>query len=149
MEPEFGKEEKPIDRCPICNSIMEYDGLGSYVCLHCGVQEKDDYGRVRDFLDRYGMAKLSEISEATEVPLETIQHFIDEGRFDLVVHCAGCGIEIKTGIYCSTCRRRTLSELNEAFEENWNNNNPGTGVKVSSKVAMKAAGMRYLKRKEE
>lgn len=146
MDFELENEEVNSGKCPICGSNLEYDGLGNYVCLTCGVQEKDEYGRVREFLDRYGMARLSEISEATEVPLETIQRFIDEGRFDLVIHCAGCGIEIKHGIYCHACRRRTVDELNDAFEDNWKASNSGrSGKKASSQLVMKEAAMRYLK----
>lgn len=146
MDIELAKEEEFSGKCPLCGSDLEYDGLGSYVCTQCGVQEMDDYGKVRAYLDKYGMTRLSEISEATDVPLEKIQEFIDEGKFEVVVHCAGCGIEIKEGMYCVSCRRKTLSELNQAMSGAWEKQK-GRGVHISQDTAIKAAGMRYVNTK--
>ena len=108
-------EESKPHVCPICEEVMEYDGMGQYICENCGTKDYDDFGRVREYLYENGMAKLEDISEATEVSVEKIQQFIDEGRFELVMHCVECGAEIKRGMYCISCQRKTLQGISEAM----------------------------------
>ena len=117
MTEESNTEENISHICPICEKMMEYDGMGQYICENCGTKDYDDFGRVREYLYENGTAKLEDISKATEVPVEKIQQFIDEGRFELVMHCVECGAEIKRGMYCISCQRKTLRGIFDAMKD--------------------------------
>lgn len=99
------------DRC-LCGNDYEYVGLGAYRCPRCHSVFKNEYGRVRDFVDEYGTNyNMSEISEMTKVPKKLIDLFVRDGRFDTVKKqkkCRVCHSPISKGQYCNKCALRQI-----------------------------------------
>lgn len=95
--------------CKKCNGVMIYKGLGEFQCEECESVEYDDYGLVRNYLDKHRGANVAEISSSTGVSHKTIRDMIKENRFEVIeapagyLRCEMCGIEIKSGRLCHKC----------------------------------------------
>lgn len=95
--------------CKKCNGVMVYKGLGEFQCEECEAVEYDDYGLVRNYLDKHRGANVAEISTETGVSHKTIREMIKENRFEVIesptgyLVCEMCGAEIKSGRLCRKC----------------------------------------------
>ncbi len=101
-----------------CGADFVYHGLGTYVCESCGAVFKNEYGIVRDFVDKYGTnySKI-EIAEMTGVPKRIIDLFVKDGKFIEVEKqrmCIVCRQPIKSGIYCKRC---ALVQIEDSMEQ--------------------------------
>lgn len=93
-----------ITNCAICNNPFVKKARD--ICPKCIQLEIDMLSEVRNFLRDNPQAKLSTVSEETDVPMKMINRFIREGQLNLMVRCGKCGIKIKnTGgkKYCNSC----------------------------------------------
>lgn len=90
-----------------CGYTFKYQGLGVYKCEHCGEIFKNEYAKVRDFVDEYGTNyNILEIAEQTGVSKRLIDMFIKDKRFDTVKKqkkCIVCKTPIEKGQYCNRC----------------------------------------------
>lgn len=73
---------KPLN-CLKCGGVMEYSGSGEYCCEVCGYIDYDDYGKVRNYLEKHGGATISEVSRATGVGQNEIHDMLQEARLSL------------------------------------------------------------------
>ena len=95
--------------CKECNGIMVFKGVGEYQCEDCSGLEYDDYGMVRNYLEKNRGANVAEISNATGVSHKSIREMIKEKRFDIIdnrggyLRCEACGANISTGRLCHEC----------------------------------------------
>ena len=95
--------------CSGCRGVLVYRGLGEYQCEDCGAFEYDDYGKVRNYLDRHRGANVAEISDATGVTHKSIRDMIKDSRFEVInnaggyIRCEMCGANINSGRLCSKC----------------------------------------------
>lgn len=101
------------DKC-LCGEDFEYKGLGVYKCKRCGMEYKNEYGRVRDFVDVNGTSyNMDEIAKMTNVPRKLINLFVRDGRFDTVKkqkRCKVCHNPIEKGEYCNRCALRQIKD---------------------------------------
>lgn len=74
---------KPLS-CSKCGGSLKYTGLGEYECSKCGFIERDDYGKVRTYLEVHGESNMVTVSEDTGVSKKDIQRMLDEDRFTSV-----------------------------------------------------------------
>jgi len=99
------------DRCNKCDVMLEYNGLGEYKCPKCAAIYKDDFGRVRDYLDEHRGATVTEIATQTGVPETLITRMLREERVEVAegsktfLTCEACGKPIRSGYYCSDCAK--------------------------------------------
>lgn len=70
--------------CSLCKGSLEYAGLGEYVCNKCGNVERDDYGKVRSYIETHQDTKLAVVARETGVPRHSVQRLLDEGRLQTV-----------------------------------------------------------------
>lgn len=95
--------------CSKCKGVLVYKGLGEYQCEDCGASDYDDYGKVRNYLDRHRGANVAEISEATGVTHKSIRDMIKDNRFEVInnaggyIRCEMCGANISSGRLCGKC----------------------------------------------
>ena len=95
--------------CKECEGIMVYRGIGEYRCEDCGKVAYDDYGKVRNYLEKYKGANVTEISTYTGVSHKKIREMVKENRFEVIdermgfVKCESCGVNIKSGRLCQNC----------------------------------------------
>ena len=108
--------------CSVCGAEVKYKGLGEYICVACGNVERDDFAKVRHFIDVHGPSSAIVISEGTGVPVSMINTFLKDGRVEIpegskvYITCESCGTEIRYGRYCSACATRLSNQLQGVFE---------------------------------
>ena len=79
----FGEFCKPI-KCSKCGSgSLHYKGLGEYICEECENLEYDDYGLVRNYLEKHKSTPITVIAQETGVSKYTIRQMLEEERFDI------------------------------------------------------------------
>lgn len=72
------------ERCSKCMSTrISYTGCGEYECADCKNIELDDYGKVRNFLEKHSGANMADVVRATSVSEQTIKRMIQDGKIDL------------------------------------------------------------------
>ena len=102
--------------CSECSGVMRYRGGGIYRCETCGHEVLDDYGKVRQFLEKRGPSNVFEISAGTGLSRSVVNRMLKEGRLQVSAHssvnllCARCGMPIRYGEYCNRCQSE-ISEL--------------------------------------
>lgn len=115
----FSEEIKRPTICDKCGGVMVYMGVGEYQCEDCGRLAYDDYGKVRNYLERHKGANVAAISDATGVTHKSIRDMIKEKRFEVVenrgryIRCEVCGVSINSGRLCHKCEEAYHREVEE------------------------------------
>ena len=95
--------------CEKCGGIVKFIGGGRYECLECGHIVLDDFGKVKEFLERRGPSNIMEISYATGLERSVVAKLLMDGRIQVLQNakgnktCANCGLPIAHGKYCKNC----------------------------------------------
>ncbi|MCR5594662.1 MAG: hypothetical protein K6G12_02335 [Lachnospiraceae bacterium] len=69
--------------CEYCGGELEYSGLGEYTCKNCNKITRDDYGKVRHYIENHPGATGVEVSTMTGVSKATINRFLKEDRIQI------------------------------------------------------------------
>ena len=137
---------KEVERptfCKKCSGVMVYKGLGEYRCEDCGEVEYDDYGKVRNYLERHRGANVAEISDMTGVSHKAIRDMIKEKRFEIIdnkggyLRCEVCGEKINSGRMCSKCEEKYHRQVEEQARAERNKGMSGFGESSSSERGSK------------
>ena len=125
--------------CKECEGVLVYKGLGEFRCEECGALDYDDYGKVRNYLEKHKGAHVAEISEETGVTHKSIREMIKENRFEVIenragyIKCEMCGTSIRSGRLCGECEalyhRRVEAEARNERKRNKNITGYGEGTK--------------------
>ena len=113
---------RPIS-CKNCNGKLFYIGSGKYRCESCEMEYYDDFGKVKEFLEKNGPAPALVISEHTGVHFELIDLFLRKGRLEIIenskfyISCEKCGCAIRYGRYCPHCSREIFGGIMKMFHE--------------------------------
>lgn len=106
---------KPV-RCEKCGSVkIKYLGIGEYKCSDCGFLMYDDYGIVRNYIEKNPGVTQAEVSKATGIKKSRITQLLKEDKIEIApgssvfLFCELCGKEIRSGRYCFDCSK-TLTE---------------------------------------
>lgn len=124
-----------MDNCPRCGKLFIKNVRG--ICQNCIKEIEIEYERcVKHIRENKGI-HMHELSEATEVSVKQITTFIREGRIsianapNMTYPCEVCGIPIREGHMCDSCRTRLTKDLHQAVRESNNqdqSNNMGSGT---------------------
>lgn len=77
-------EEKGIPICcSRCGGRLLYKGLGEYQCEHCQNKERDNYGKVRSYLESHPGALIPDICRDTGLKRSDIARMIAEDKFQI------------------------------------------------------------------
>ncbi|NLM25476.1 MAG: MerR family transcriptional regulator [Firmicutes bacterium] len=95
-----------IKNCQECNKIFAHPTMK--ICQSCYNKRNQDFAKVKEYLMKNRYATVAEVSQATEVSIERINEFIEEGRLkmrpvDVVLRCAICDKKIESGRLCNEC----------------------------------------------
>lgn len=96
-----------IQNCKRCGSL--YNKISKDICSNCLEQEEKDYKKVRLYLKRHKTVDIKDVSHDTEVDIELIYQFLQEGRISLGegrssgYPCKNCGTLIHSGSLCTDC----------------------------------------------
>lgn len=142
-------QEDIPQRCTQCGSTrLYYQGLGKYECKACKNVELDDYGKIRDYIDRNGDTPAAILVIDLGIPKEIVDFYVKDGALEVVVDesrintltCAKCGCTILSGRYCFACQKELTDGIKEMFKEKKNI----SGHAAVKKEQKSGARMRYL-----
>lgn len=140
-------------KCEMCGHYkLNYNGVGEYQCEQCGYVMYDDYGIVRNYLEKNPGATQSEVSRATGVSGAMIRRMLRDDKIQIApgsmvfLHCEKCGKEIRSGRLCNNCLKDVKSDAlkQEISSRSKNVNIVGGFVKRKSETM---GSMRYKKDK--
>lgn len=113
-------------KCSKCgNTRLFYKGVGAYECKSCKNVEYDDYGKIRNYIDKYGITPVATLVLELGIKKEIVEHYIKDGTLMVVnedteltgLKCYKCGCTIVTGRYCPACQRELTNGIKEMFED--------------------------------
>lgn len=105
--------------CPECGGVMVFKGCGEYRCEQCKFIAYDDYGKVRNYVEKHAGVTAAQVAEATGVKQKTIRTMLKESRLEIAegsnsyLKCEMCGVKIRSGRVCPQCEKN----YNRAVEE--------------------------------
>lgn len=108
-----------IRNCIRCKNIYQYDGFK--LCYNCRKEDELDFEKVKEYLEEYPGANISNVIDATGVDSKKVIEFLKEGRLeieaggDIILECETCGIGITTGRFCNKCAGGLQRELGQAM----------------------------------
>ncbi|MDP9699873.1 flagellar operon protein TIGR03826 [Paenibacillus polysaccharolyticus] len=118
-----------LGNCPRCGRLYALNFRD--VCSNCIKEMEQEYQICVDYLRENKGANIQELSDATEVSIKTITKFIREGRIsienapNMMYPCEVCGMLIREGHMCDSCRTRLTKDLAGAAREvGQKDNNP-------------------------
>lgn len=124
-----------MDNCPRCGKLFIKNVRG--ICQNCIKEIEIEYERCVKHIRENKGVHMHELSEATGVSVKQITTFIREGRIsianapNMTYPCEVCGIPIREGHMCDSCRTRLTKDLNQAVRESSDqdqSNNMGSGT---------------------
>ncbi len=111
-------------QCKECGGIMIFKGVGEYKCEDCGFLDYDDYGKVRNYIEKHAGATSAQASEATGVQQKTIRTMLRESRLEVAagsktfISCEMCGASIRSGRFCPKCEANYNKNYEEMLRKN-------------------------------
>lgn len=120
--------------CQKCGGIMIFKGCGEYSCEDCNYVEYDDYGIVRNYIEKHSGATTAQVSDATGVSQKSIREMLKESRLEIAVNsnafmtCEICGAAIRSGRYCGKCETAYHKSIEEKARAARNINLSGFGT---------------------
>ena len=109
-----------IRNCARCKKIYQYDGFK--ICINCRRDDEMDFQNVKEYLEEYPGANISNVVENTKVDTKKVIEFLKDGRLeiegggDILLECETCGVGITTGRYCDKCAGGLQRELGQAIK---------------------------------
>lgn len=128
---------RPV-KCPKCGGNMEFKGCGEYKCETCKYVAYDDYGKVRNYVEKHGGATAAQVSEATGVKQKTIRTMLKESRLEIAegsnsyMKCEMCGVNIRSGRVCPQCEVKYKQTLKEKERQKHEKMMAGFGMEHTS-----------------
>jgi flagellar operon protein (TIGR03826 family) len=109
-----------LRNCEECNRVFSHPSRG--LCPECYEKAQKDFDAVRNYLKENPGATVVEVARETEVDVDLIYEYSQEGRLDVVprdasLQCTICGASITIGRVCARCRndlRNTMSQKAQA-----------------------------------
>ena len=114
-----------MSKCQEWGGAMKFKGWGEYRWEDCKYVAYDDYGKVRNYVEKHAGATAAQVSEATGVKQKTIRTMLKESRLEIAegsnsyMKCEMCGASIRAGRVCSKCE----PAYNKAMAEKSNKRN--------------------------
>lgn len=107
--------------CKECGKL--FSSGGQKVCPDCRQSEEEKFELVKEYLWENPNSTVKKVSEDTGVEKELIIKFMREDRLaaegllvDYSLKCKRCGTEIQSGLFCSSCRSKMISDFNQGSE---------------------------------
>lgn len=111
-----------VKNCKGCGKIFNYL-TGPQLCPSCVKSLDLKFEKVKEYVyDNPGVG-MQEVADAMEVSIPQIKQWIRDERLAFTdnsmigLECEGCGITIKTGRYCNSCKDRLAKGLGDLYKK--------------------------------
>lgn len=112
--------DRPV-YCSKCKGKLFFQGSGAYKCEDCGNEDYDDFGKIKNYLDKNGISTTYDVHMNTGVSIDVINVLLRNGRLEIpdgsgvYIKCLNCGCSIRYGKYCPACASKLIKNLNGIF----------------------------------
>lgn len=109
--------------CKGCGGFMVFKGCGEYECEDCRKKDYDDYGKVRNYIEKHAGANSAEIEAETGVTQKSIRQMLKESKLEVTadsvafMRCEFCGESIRSGRFCPKCEMTYHKEKEKQMRE--------------------------------
>ncbi len=110
-----------LANCPRCGRLFANNFRD--ICPSCIKEIEEEYEKCLKYLREEKLATIQDVSDGTGVSIRQITKFIREGRIsiannpNLMYPCEVCGVLIREGNMCDSCRSRLTRDLAAAVKE--------------------------------
>lgn len=131
-----------VRNCRSCGKLFNYMG-GIPLCPGCIRELDKKFEQVKEYIYDNPRADIQTISEENDVSTATIKRWVREEKLSFTddspigLECEGCGVTIKTGRFCKSCKDKMANKLDNAYGK------PASMPKPKKNQSEKAK-MRYL-----
>lgn len=129
-----------VRNCRDCGRLFNYLS-GPSICTGCMKKLDEKFKDVKEFIYNNPRIGIQEVSEEMEVSVNQIKRWIREERLSFAedsaigLDCELCGVTIKTGRFCGSCKDKMANNLGNIYKE------PKLEVKKETRQSPK---MRFL-----
>lgn len=108
-----------IIACANCGKLFNFI-RGQKVCQTCMKELEDKFAEVKKYVRDHPNVDIRQLSKEMEVSVAQINRWVREERLvfsdesPLGIPCESCGITIKTGRYCNTCKTKMTNDFRDA-----------------------------------
>lgn len=122
-----------LRNCEECNRLFSHPTR--VLCQDCYEQAKRSFELVKKYLQDNPGATVAQVARDTEVDLELIYEYIQEGRLDVIpkdvsLQCSICGASISVGKVCAKCRNELRSTISSESSRYQGKSKNGTRVHI-------------------
>ncbi|MCX8064446.1 MAG: hypothetical protein N3G21_04660 [Candidatus Hydrogenedentes bacterium] len=98
-----------LAKCPRCNKIFDRISQSQYlVCRECEEEERCDFEKIRDLLQKEGNLNALQISEMLNISVDVILRMVEQGLIEKE--------EQKNSVYCGRCGKPAISRSKRLCE---------------------------------
>ncbi len=111
-----------VKNCKGCGKIFNYIS-GPPLCASCTAALDLKFEKVKEYVYDNPGAGIQQVSEELDVPIPQIKQWIREERLAFAedsmigLECEGCGVTIKTGRFCKSCKDKLAKGLTNLYPE--------------------------------
>ena len=113
-----------VRSCKSCGKLYNYLGRTTPLCPACMKAMEDKFQIVKEYIRDNPGANITQVSDATEVSVKMIKHWVREERLTFAegsgvgLECESCGANILTGRFCQNCKGKLQNEMGNILEQN-------------------------------
>lgn len=109
-----------VRNCKGCGKLFNYMS-GIPLCPSCSSALDLKFEEVKEYVYDHPRVGMQEVSEEMEVSIQQIKQWIKDERLSFAedsmigIDCEGCGITIKTGRFCKTCKDKLSKGFSDLY----------------------------------
>lgn len=109
-----------VRNCKGCGKLFNYLS-GPPLCPSCASALDAKFEEVKEYVYDHPRVGVQEVSDEMEVSVSQIKQWIREERLSFAedsmigLECEGCGITIKTGRFCKSCKDKLAKGLTDLY----------------------------------
>lgn len=111
-----------VSNCKYCGRLFNAISR-ERICPNCQKQLDEKFVVVKEFLRENPNSSVDEVSKECEVSTKQIRQWVREERLTFSensmegIECERCGVMIKTGRYCETCKLAVGNDLRSVMDK--------------------------------
>jgi flagellar operon protein (TIGR03826 family) len=110
-----------VKNCKGCGRLFNYMS-GPPICPACAAALDSKFEVVKEYVYDHPRCGIQEVSEEMDVSIAQIKQWIREERLAFAedsmigLECESCGVTIKTGRYCKSCKDKLARGLTDLYQ---------------------------------
>lgn len=111
-----------VRNCRGCGRLFNYI-QGPPLCPTCAKTLDLKFEEVKEYVYDHPRVDMQEVSETFDISISQIKQWIREERLSFAedsmigLDCEGCGVTIKTGRFCKSCKDKLARGFNDLYHK--------------------------------